>query len=435
MRNVLSRLLPRKFFTWRPIPGSPILIAAVLVTATVGLFGLYRSGYFFLSHPAAEPDLSSTASMTDESQSRKRLTELPDDDAGIPQSPLEIREEMERLADWLRRRYPKTADAGIIAGRMEYHLGNMDAAEEAFQGVLRLDPENVHAHHGLALIDVARSRFEQAVPHFQRVVARSPGAIGPMLELADALIRTGRIDEAVDLLEKDFPSEIESVWRFQMLGQCYLHRGDLGRARIMYELALLLEPEDAVALTGLATVSSRLKDGEQAAAFTERLRRVREREREAGREARKTHDDAAALAEKLAEGYATAGRLCAVQGDDRSAERLWRRAVALRPNSWEAHRDLAEWYLKQPERVSEAVAHAEAAVAASPNGATHFLLARAYRAAGRSQESLDAVRRALAGGERRAEALARYRQLTEGREESAADHHFSELPSGSSQRP
>lgn len=435
MRNVLSRFLPSNFFARRPIQGSPILGAAVLVTAMAGLFGLYRAGCFFFSHPAAEPGPFSTASVTDESQFLRRLAELPGDDAGIPQSAVEIREEMDRLAGWLLRWYPNAADAGIIAGRLEYHLGSMDAAEDAFRGVLRLDPENVHAHHGLALIDVARSRFEQAVLHFQRVIARSPGAIGPMLELADALIRTGRIDEAVDLLEKDFPSEIESVWRFQMLGQCYLHRGDLRRARIMYELALLLEPEDAVALTGLATVSSRLKDGDQAAAFTERLRRVREREREAGRETRKIHDDAAALAQKLAEGYATAGRLCAVHGDDRSAERLWRRAVALRPDWWEAHRDLAEWYLKRPDRVSEAVAHAEAAVAASPNGATHFLLARAYRAAGRSRESLDAVRKALAGGERRAEAMALYRRLTEGCEQTAADHHFSELPSGTSQRP
>lgn len=430
MRSVQSPLSHCKFFTWRPILG-----AAVLVTAITGLFELYRAGRFFFLPLAEKPGLPSSVSVTDESQALKRLTELPDAAAGIPQSAVEIREEMDRLADWLRRWYPNTQDAGIIAGRLEYHLGNMDAAEDAFRGVLRLDPENVHAHHGLALIDVARSRFEQAVPHFQRVIARSPRAIGPMLELADALIRTGRIDEAVDLLERDFPSEIESVWRFQMLGQCYLHRGDLQRAQIMYELALLLEPEDAVALTGLVTVSSRLHHRDQAAAFTERLRRVREREREAGRETRKIHDDAAALAQKLAEGYAAAGRLCAVQGDDQPAERLWRRAVGLRPDSWEAHRDLAEWYLKRPDRVSEAVAHAEAAVAASPNGATHFLLARAYRAAGRSQESLDAVRRALAGGERRPEALALYRQLTEGREQNAADHHFSELPSGSPQRP
>jgi len=407
----------------------------VFITVSAGLLRLYQIGYFPFRKPAAEPSFGPTSSLAEESRAAERLAELPAESATIPQSAAGVREEMHRLADWLRRWFPDAADAGIIAGRLEYHLGNMDAAEDAFQSVLRRDPENVHAHHGLALIDVARSRFEQAVPHFRRVVGLSPGAIGPMLELADALIRTGRIDEAVDLLENDFPSEVESVWRAQMLGQCYLHRGDLRRARMMYELALILQPEDPVALAGLITIFSRLDDREQIATFTERLRRVREREREVGRQTRKVHDDTASLAQKLAEAYAAAGRFCVVQGDEPLAERLLRRAVGLRPDDGEAHSDLAELYLKREDRLNDAVAHAEAAAAASPGAAMNLLLARAYQAAGRSGEALEAVRRALASGERGPQAMALYRALTDGCDQNALGTPSSDLPSGSSERP
>ncbi|NMC20465.1 MAG: tetratricopeptide repeat protein [Thermogutta sp.] len=430
MRYVLSLFLFRKLPTWHLVIGT-----VVFITVLAGLVRLYRGGRFPFLNRVAERRVGSSASFAGNSRVAERFPELPADTAAIPRSAAAVREEMHRLADWLRRRFPDAADAGIIAGRLEYHLGEMDAAEDAFQSVLRLDPDNAHAHHGLALIDVARSRFEQAVPHFRRVIALSPGAIGPMLELADALIRMGRIDEAVDLLEKDFPSEVESVWRAQMLGQCYLRRGDLRRARMMYELALILEPDDPVALAGLATVFSRLQDHQQTAKFTERLRKVREREREAAQQTRKVHDDTASFAHKLAEAYTMAGRLCAVHGEGRVAERLLHRALALRPDNWEAHRDLAELYLKRTDRLNDAIAHAEAAAAASPSAATSFLLARSYRAAGRSKEALDAVRRALAFGERRPEAMALYRQLTEDREQNAPGASAPKLSSGSYKRP
>ncbi|GAB6186084.1 tetratricopeptide repeat protein [Thermopirellula anaerolimosa] len=417
-------------------PARLSLIGGVLViTVLAGLLGHYRVGLLTFRNPVAEHAPASKASAVDGLRAVEMLKELPDESATVPRSAGDVREEMRRLAEWLKRWYPDAADAGIISGRLCYHLGEMDAAEEAFQSVLRLDSDNVHAHHGLALIDVARSRFEQAVPHFRRAVALSPGTIGPMLELADALIRTGRIDEAVELLEKDFPSELESVWRFQMLGQCYLHRGDLRRARMMYELALLLEPDDPVALTGLVTVFSRLDDDEQTAIYTERLRRVREREREAARQTRRTHDDATALAGKLAEAYGAAGRFCLVQGDDKPAERLLLRALGLRPDDGETHRDLAELFLNRGDRRNEAVVHAEAAASALRDATTNLLLARAYDAAGRSQEALEAVRRALAGGERRADALALYRRLTESRPQDAPGNRYSEVSAGFSERP
>ncbi len=429
MRSVQSVL-------FRKSPTRRLLFGGIaLITVIAGLVGLYRAGFFAFQDPFLKQGTDPTASADEEVPAVEMSAQLPDEAAPIPQSAAEVREEMDRLAAWLQRWFPDAADAGIIVGRLEYHLGDMDAAEEAFQSVLRLDLDNVHAHHGLALIDVARSRFEQAVPHFRRVVGLSPAAIGPMLELADALIRIGRIDEAVDLLEKDFPSEVESVWRAQMLGQCYLHRGDLRRARMMYELALMLQPEDPVALTGLVTVFSRLNDREQAAAFTERLRRVREREREVARQTRLAHDDAAALAQKLAEAYADAGRFCAVQGIGLLAERLLCRAVALRPDDGKSHLDLAELYLKRDDRLNDAIAHAEAAAAASPGAATSLFLARIYQAAGRSEEALDAARKALAFGERRTEALALYRQLTEDRERNGSGTPFSTPLSGSSERP
>lgn len=425
-----------QFLIFHKSPTRSLLIGSILLISVIaGLVGLYRVGRFPFLDPFLKHGAGPTASADEDLRAAEMSAELPDEAAPIPKSAADIREEMHRLAAWLRRWFPDAADAGIIAGRLEYHLGDMDAAEDAFQSVLRLAPDNVHAHHGLALIDVARSRFEQAVPHFRRVVGLSPGAVGPMLELADTLIRTGRMDEAVDLLEKDFPSEVESVWRVQMLGQCYLHRGDLRRARMMYELALMLQPEDPVALTGLVTVFSRLNDREQAAAFTERLRRVREREREVARQTRLAHDDAAALAQKLAEAYADAGRFCAVQGTGLLAERLLCRAVALRPDDGKTHMDLAELYLKRAERLKDAIAHAEAAAAASPGAATSLLLARTYQAAGRSEEALDAARKALAFGERRPEALALYRQLTEDRGRNGSGTPFSTSPSGSSERP
>ncbi|GEM_PF-1611392 len=380
MKTVRSLFLFRNLSTVRLVIGACLFIALLVGGAVVVRVRL-------VSKPLLVRGEKGTASVSQEDRMAAGLAELPDHAVPLPETAGEIRAEMKRLADWLRRWLPDAPDAGIVAGRLEYHLGAMDAAEETFQNVLRLSPNHVHAHHGLALIDVARSRFKEAIPHFQRVIALSAGATGPMLELADALIRDGRIDEAVDLLENDFPSGLESVWRYQMLGQCYLHRGDLRRARIVYESALAIQRDDAASLAGLVTVFSRLGDREQAAKYTEQLRQVREKEREVAKKVRREHDDALALSEKLADAYATAGHFCEVREEPALAQRLLRRAVRLCPSLWQPHYDLAKLYLKLGDRIEEAVAHAEAAAKVAPGPVTQILLARGYQAAGRSVKS------------------------------------------------
>lgn len=328
-----------------------------VIGVACGVWALTRSRGFSTKSGRPEPPPPLTRAPTSLSELLRRP---------IPEKSEEVRAEMDRLAAWLQESWPRRVEGLEVAARLKFHCGKLDEAEALWRQVLDINRQFPFAHHGLGLVLAARGDYQAAIEHYRETLRLSPLAIEPTLELGDLLIKCGKIKDAIDLLENDFPASVESPWRYNMLGEGYLHEGELGRARLMYELALSLDPDDPTALYGLAVVNTRLGNPKEAEKYADRLKQLREGEREKRREERRNFDERVHLARKLADAYSAVAKVFAADQQLAEAEAVARRALALDPAHADAHRLLAFVRLRKAAATDEP-SPATAVTGPSPN--------------------------------------------------------------------
>jgi tetratricopeptide (TPR) repeat protein len=106
---------------------------------------------------------------------------------------------LERLLD----RLPDDLDALSRYGFVSYSLGNLEQAKRANERVLALDPGNVYATKGLGVVLHAMGRAEEGIDCLLRAVAMAdPSDMDSYHDLAVVYLRSGRKDDARDLLEQ-----------------------------------------------------------------------------------------------------------------------------------------------------------------------------------------------------------------------------------------
>ncbi|HEY0971353.1 MAG TPA: DUF4388 domain-containing protein [Gemmatimonadales bacterium] len=112
-----------------------------------------------------------------------------------------------------------------------YRTGMHDEAMREFRRVLELRPDDVAARFHIGLVSMRQGRWEDAVQTFS-AVARSPGALPPLFhDMAYALERLGRFDEAWAALDEAIRRGGEADPRVQTSrGVLALRRGDLAGA-------------------------------------------------------------------------------------------------------------------------------------------------------------------------------------------------------------
>ena len=81
--------------------------------------------------------------------------------------------------------------------------GGYDAkAEEAAETALALDPDNYDTHFVRAFIHAQRGEQDQAIERYRRALELNPNAANVMASLASPMMYSGRVDEALDLMQK-----------------------------------------------------------------------------------------------------------------------------------------------------------------------------------------------------------------------------------------
>lgn len=150
---------------------------------------------------------------------------------------------------------------------------DFQAAKRFYQEVLDVEPTQMEALAGLAgvyerlgegdqavttwmkvaLLYEQRGQLEAAKSSYERAVALDATSIEATTNLAVLCERLGQRDQA--------------VFNWVKVGGLYEQRGDFPIARRSYERALDLSPNSVQTLAGLAVVSERLGDREQAVAY------------------------------------------------------------------------------------------------------------------------------------------------------------------------
>ena len=112
----------------------------------------------------------------------------------------------------------KTLDSALraynSAGEAHLNAGRLKEAEEAFRGMLQIDPESAAALVHLGFVYNAAGRYEEAAQNLRRVAERNPSNMAAHESLAESLYGLQKYEEAAASAERalklspDFPDAL-----------------------------------------------------------------------------------------------------------------------------------------------------------------------------------------------------------------------------------
>jgi len=129
----------------------------------------------------------------------------------------------------------------ILAGQREE--GKREFVS-AYADATNPTPEVSARNLGQAYLD--EKNYSEAIDWFRTAVGRAPSYADPYVGLAQALVATDRLDEAVILLEKGVEAAPESPDLALVLGQVYFKAGRFAEARTSLEAAMRKDPSGPV---------------------------------------------------------------------------------------------------------------------------------------------------------------------------------------------
>ena len=170
---------------------------------------------------------------------------------------------------------PGLVQALLTLGNVRTRLGRLDEAEATYRLVLESEPGNGEARLGLGAVLAQNGNFEQAVVELREALRLAPEAEqAPRVHfgLAEALVRTGRLDEALPHYTR--VREIDPAQSLAWLREATVLMG-LGRfahAKTVLEARLRVDSTDAPAAHSLARLlagapEASLREGPRAMAI------------------------------------------------------------------------------------------------------------------------------------------------------------------------
>lgn len=257
---------------------------------------------------------------------------------------------------------PKMSSASALLGIALYELGDYPGAERNLESALRANPKDNNAELFLANDLIKLGKFEQAAEHLRQLSLRQP-------ENQEVLYLLGKVhmklsEEALTKLNALDPN---SVWAHEISGEVMESMKNYDGALLEYKKAVEVAPLQAGAHYHLGNAYWSLNMWDAA---TEQFR------------AELANDPSNCTAQ-----WKLGNIILEQHGDSGEALKEVQKALGACPDLIEARVDRARALIKL-DRHAEAVKDLEAAVKADPGeSSTHFLLAQAYRALGRTQEA------------------------------------------------
>ncbi len=249
-----------------------------------------------------------------------------------------------RVVEELVTDCPGTPTSFHQMARLHYGFGNVEEATTVWQQCLELDPEFPDAHYGLGYLAWEQSDYATAAEAFVKVLVRSPDDLRIPYLLGDALMKQGRIREAVAVLERSVHARNESVNVIVSLGQAYLQLKEYERAKYMFQLVIQADPNHKQAHYGLATAHARLGETEDSQRCMDEFKTLATKVlREHGQQIR-AFDDLASARELLTATYTEIGKVYAEQALPEKAEEMWQRAAVFDSENVECRKELLQFY-------------------------------------------------------------------------------------------
>ena len=299
-------------------------------------------------------------------------------EAAVDEMQLAIRMRLESLARAARtwrtpvERPPELAVYYLNLANALSMKGDVNAAIEAYGEAIRIRPDTLEGHDGLAYVLKRAGRPEEAILALQAAIRLAPTREDLWYRLASSSDRVGRLDEAIAACREAIRIEPEYAAAYSLLGEVLRMQGNLADAIMACERARDLDPSrpSAHASLGRALRAMGSKD-EAVAAFRA----------------------AVALDPKCWDYHAGLGIVLMEAGFVDEAIAAHRRALELDPSSFESCQNLGA-ALARKGLLHEAVGFLGEAVLLQPDSAVgHQNLMRVLRQLSRRDAQLAELRR------------------------------------------
>lgn len=150
---------------------------------------------------------------------------------------------------------PKDPDAHYMLGNVYQAAGEPNKAIGEYKKATELDPRMVAAFYQLGLVYKAKEENEPAYKALEECVRQAPDLGGARIALAKMYTKDNRVDEAIG----QYTSLVELKLKgmnlaeiYNELGQLYVKKGDVERAKIEWQNSLIIDPENQQAKDLLA---------------------------------------------------------------------------------------------------------------------------------------------------------------------------------------
>jgi tetratricopeptide (TPR) repeat protein len=151
-----------------------------------------------------------------------------------------------------------------------YRHGVYDKAAESFEAALALEPGDAGLLYNAAQCYDRTGNPARAEQYYNACLQRAPNHAGGRNALATLMVRQGRRDEAVTMIEGWLAGQPKLAAAYAADG-CLRHQlGDLPSAKLRLEQALELDPHDTRALVELGLVYEALQRPERSLVLYER---------------------------------------------------------------------------------------------------------------------------------------------------------------------
>ncbi len=304
----------------------------------------------------------------------------------------ELRAEQLAEAESLVEAFPEDDNAIYLLGLVHLQLGDSESAIATFERCKAMDPDRADLFESLGEAVLIRDAYDQAVEHFTRALTREPSRFSARKKLADTLLRMGRADEVLEVLQGHGAPDPEY---YRILGAAHQQLGAFAPARDAFLRAIELDPNLDDAFYGLSMVCARMGETEAAAQYRERFREIKAKGQIQGRDWRRGFSPLEATRRSVAMTNTDVGRVFLSQRRMAPAMRLWERALQLDPRNQDARWHLA-FFLLQTGRASDALPHWRELCRSTPDYPRHhFHLGEALTRTGRLEEAESAFQQVI----------------------------------------
>jgi serine/threonine-protein kinase len=283
-----------------------------------------------------------------------------------------------------------------------------EAAIEANNTALKLDPNRAEVRNALAVTLAGTGKLDAAIEELHRALALRPNFEDARIQLGRVLARQGKTDEAIAEFKKVSDQRPNFATPYSAMGSALYDAGRYREAAAAFERVTTLQPDNVIAYQQAGVAYQQTGDDERALAFYQKALAIR----------------------PYPQAYSNIGAIYHQRGEYAKAVEAYQQAIALRPNARETHRNLGDALARlgrRPEAVAayrRAIQLAENDLAVNPNDARIAASLAVYlQKAGDADGARERIAQAVALAPKDFEVLRRAAQVyaLAGRQDAALD--------------